>query len=139
MSPDRSRLAVSTTAQPASVRQLRVSAVGFAASHGATDAVQHAVALAVSEAATNAVVHAYRPPAIGTGTIELTGSIDPLGRLCLTVADDGIGMSPRPDSPGLGVGLPTIAQLADDVQILTGTGTALIMYFDLTADDPKPA
>jgi hypothetical protein len=37
--------------------------------------------------------------------------------LNVTVRDEGRGITPRPDSPGLGLGLPLIASLADSVQL----------------------
>jgi len=58
------------------------------------------VKIAVSEAVGNVVVHAYRdgtPP----GSLELEGGIED-GKLVISVTDHGIGMSPHPDSPGLG-------------------------------------
>ena len=33
------------------------------------------------------------------------------------IADDGIGLRPRADSPGIGLGMPLIADLADSVEI----------------------
>lgn len=72
------------------------------------------IALAVTEACTNAVVHAYRD---GGGTINVTAS-HAGGVLTVTVRDHGGGMlSPRVDTPGLGVGLPVIAAIAQSVEI----------------------
>ena len=42
------------------------------------------------------------------------------GRLTVVVADEGRGMLPRPDSPGLGLGLPLIATLAESLELGTG-------------------
>jgi anti-sigma regulatory factor (Ser/Thr protein kinase) len=95
-----------------------------------------AVELAVSEAVTNAVVHAYRDR---TGEIvdERVGvrvTKDRQG-ICVGVADDGVGMSPRGDSPGLGLGLPMIERLSDELVILQGaTGTRLQMHFVFVPD-----
>jgi nitrate/nitrite-specific signal transduction histidine kinase len=49
----------------------------------------------------------------------------------VTVSDDGVGMMPRLDSPGLGVGLPFIADTADtlDIDSIEGGGTQLRMSF----------
>ena len=46
-------------------------------------------------------------------------------------ADDGCGMTPRLDSPGLGVGLPFIAHTTDTLEIEPGDsgGTRLRMSF----------
>src|SRR5512133_2288947 len=92
------------------------------------------IALAVTEACTNAVVHAYPN---GGGTIKVTAShVD--GQVEVTVRDHGGGISPRVDTPGLGVGLPVIAAIARSVEIgsPTGGGTEVRMQFALasTAD-----
>jgi anti-sigma regulatory factor (Ser/Thr protein kinase) len=92
------------------------------------------VKLAVSEAATNAVVHAFRdrePPPRGTITVT---AITAMGELFIVIADDGIGMAPRADSPGLGLGLPLIATLAARAEIVTRhRGTAIYMVFPCPA------
>jgi serine/threonine-protein kinase RsbW/stage II sporulation protein AB (anti-sigma F factor) len=53
----------------------------------------------------------------------------------ICVCDDGRGMSPRPDSPGLGLGLPIVAALAQrfEVQPRTTGGTRLLMVFAAAA------
>jgi serine/threonine-protein kinase RsbW len=74
------------------------------------------IKLAVTEACTNVVVHAY-PDA--EGPMGLRASIE--GRsLALVVTDRGRGIVPRPDSPGLGLGLPLIATLAESLELGTG-------------------
>jgi anti-sigma regulatory factor (Ser/Thr protein kinase) len=35
----------------------------------------------------------------------------------VAVSDDGSGLAPRPDSPGAGLGLPLMAQLADELTV----------------------
>ena len=87
--------------------------------------------MAVSEAVTNAVVHAY----VGA---ERPGEVRVLAvvtedEVVITVSDDGCGMVPRLDSPGLGVGLPFIAHTADalDIDHSDGGGTKLRMTFRL--------
>jgi serine/threonine-protein kinase RsbW/stage II sporulation protein AB (anti-sigma F factor) len=52
-------------------------------------------------------------------------------RLVVVVRDYGGGMRPRPDSPGLGLGLPLISSMADELQIeaAEGAGTLLRMHF----------
>lgn len=72
------------------------------------------IKLAVTEACTNVVVHAY--PGREDGPLEVDASV--AGQeLTIIVRDEGSGISPRPDSPGLGLGLPLIASLADSVQL----------------------
>jgi anti-sigma regulatory factor (Ser/Thr protein kinase) len=70
--------------------------------------------LAVTEACTNVVVHAY--PDGREGPLQVQATI--VGQhLTVIVRDEGEGIGPRPDSPGLGLGLPLIASLADTVQL----------------------
>jgi anti-sigma regulatory factor (Ser/Thr protein kinase) len=54
--------------------------------------------------------------------------------LTVVVRDTGCGMSPREDSPGAGLGLPLIAQVAGSVSVDAppgGHGTVVCMTFDL--------
>ncbi len=71
------------------------------------------VKLAVSEAVTNSLVHGYRDG--GQGAISVTARIE-RGRLLVVVADQGVGMKPNLQSPGLGVGISLITSLAGDVR-----------------------
>jgi serine/threonine-protein kinase RsbW len=118
-------------AQPNAVREARRAAVGFAREHDVPDDKLDAIALAVSEATTNVVMHAYREHASpGTFTLELDVEA---GSLIIDVRDDGLGMAPRDDSPGLGFGLPIIAQVSDAHAFVPtdGGGAWLTMRFDL--------
>jgi serine/threonine-protein kinase RsbW/stage II sporulation protein AB (anti-sigma F factor) len=94
-----------------------------------------AVDLAVSEAVTNAVVHAYRDrhPGAESGQVRITVTVED-GELLVVVSDEGMGLAPRLDSPGAGLGLPLMATLADrfEVQNLT-TGTRLLLGFQLAS------
>jgi anti-sigma regulatory factor (Ser/Thr protein kinase) len=71
------------------------------------------VKLAVTEACTNVVVHAYPEH---EGPMEIAAALRE-GRLAITIRDEGRGMLPRPDSPGLGLGLPLIATLAETLEL----------------------
>jgi anti-sigma regulatory factor (Ser/Thr protein kinase) len=72
--------------------------------------------LAVSEACTNVVVHAYGDGERTPGLLEVEVTVDrPL--LHVVVRDRGRGLAPRPDSPGMGMGLPLIAAVSDSVEI----------------------
>jgi hypothetical protein len=48
----------------------------------------------------------------------------------VTVADDGMGMTPNPGNPGLRVGIPLITKLSDDVRFTSSDkGTVVSMSF----------
>jgi serine/threonine-protein kinase RsbW len=72
------------------------------------------VKLAVTEACTNVVVHAYGDD--GDGPMEVAATVDG-DALRVTVRDEGRGIVPRPDSPGLGLGLPLIATLTETLEL----------------------
>jgi anti-sigma regulatory factor (Ser/Thr protein kinase) len=97
------------------------------------------VLLAVSEAVTNAVMHAYLD-ADEPGEVRVVTCLRG-ATVYVTVSDDGVGMMPRLDSPGLGVGLPFIADTADtlDIDSTEGGGTELRMSFRLAGGQlPAP-
>ena len=122
-------------AVPASVPVLRSQVAAFAIAAGVRGPLLAAVKLAVSEAVTNVVVHAYRG-AEQPGEVRVTTRLED-DRIELVVSDDGGGMMPRLHSPGLGVGLPLIANSADGLQIGESErgGTELHMTFALAAED----
>jgi serine/threonine-protein kinase RsbW len=76
------------------------------------------IRLAVTEACANVVVHAY--PKGQEGRMEVVTSMEE-ERLTVLVRDWGRGIRPRPDSPGLGLGLSLIAALAESVQLGHGS------------------
>jgi serine/threonine-protein kinase RsbW len=89
------------------------------------------IALAVTEAATNAVLHAYRDRTNpGSVMIDVERLHD---HVCVYVRDEGTGLAPRVDSPGLGLGLGLIAQVADsaDVRAPETGGTEVVMRFNI--------
>lgn len=106
-------------AQPDNVAAVRAAVRAFAREHGAPDELLPMLNLAVSEAATNAVIHAFVDREPGTLRMVAEAGAD---ELTVTVSDDGRGMQPRPDSPGLGLGLPTIGQLSESLDIRVGPG-----------------
>jgi anti-sigma regulatory factor (Ser/Thr protein kinase) len=91
------------------------------------------ITLAVTEACANAVLHAYAKQP--RGTFEVSARLDERGGLAVLVRDHGSGMAPRVDSPGLGVGLPVMAAIAQSLEIDAppGEGTLVRMTFDLGA------
>jgi anti-sigma regulatory factor (Ser/Thr protein kinase) len=101
-------------ARPEVLAEIRAGVATFARAHGAEDRVVVDMTLAVSEAATNAVMHAFLDRLPGRVSV-IAESGDEC--LLLRVLDDGRGMVPRSDSPGLGIGLSTMATLASSCDI----------------------
>ena len=98
---------------------------------GADDDVLLQVNLAVSEAATNAVQHAYRdraPADAGDVRVVVRGEG---GHLVVHIYDDGMGLTPRCDSPGLGLGLCLMAHETDRFEIRKTPegGTEVVLHF----------
>jgi serine/threonine-protein kinase RsbW/stage II sporulation protein AB (anti-sigma F factor) len=86
------------------------------------------IGLALSEAVTNVVNHAYvgRDP----GEMRVRATVGD-HEVEITVQDSGSGMVPRPDTPGLGLGMPLIATVSDrfDVRARSSGGTRLCIWF----------
>jgi anti-sigma regulatory factor (Ser/Thr protein kinase) len=119
------------------VAPLRHAVVDLAQEAGAEDKVRTDLALAVGEACANVVVHAYPPGDVGPLIVQAAVVED--REIVVTVVDQGQGMTPRPDSPGLGLGLPLIANLSDRLEIQEGpdgVGTQLEMVFALKRTAP---
>ena len=94
------------------------------------------VRLAVSEAATNAVVHGYRDA--NDGELKVLAYVAE-GELLVIVADTGIGLTPRPDSPGLGLGMPLMASVTSRFRVVSrGGGTEIHMAFALPNGAAQP-
>jgi serine/threonine-protein kinase RsbW len=116
-------------ATPESVAVARTRLADFAAAAGATADQVDAVRLATSEAITNAVVHAYRGD---PGLIYVNAALVS-GELWILISDDGCGLEPRADRPGLGLGLGLISQLGDDFAIVSRAsgGTEVRIRFNI--------
>jgi serine/threonine-protein kinase RsbW len=111
--------------------QARRAVLDWAQRHVDDRAVLSDIALAVTEATTNVVLHAYRDrDEPGTVIVEAERRDD---HICLCVRDEGSGLAPRVDSPGLGLGLGLIAQVADsaDVRAPETGGTEVVMRFNV--------
>jgi serine/threonine-protein kinase RsbW/stage II sporulation protein AB (anti-sigma F factor) len=125
------QLSLAWQAIPKSVAEARRAVSEFAQREGAGTATLAAVRVAVSEAVTNAVQHAYLDePEAGPVrvTVERSGDV-----IWVAVADEGRGMLPRPDSPGIGLGLPLIARMTQGFELheREGGGTVLRMRFSV--------
>jgi serine/threonine-protein kinase RsbW len=111
--PARLRLRVPAVATQ--VATVRHAVIEMAAAHGIGDRPREDIALAVSEACANVVMHAYRHES-APGPLAVDAYRDD-GEFFVVVCDEGIGMAPRTDSPGLGLGLGLIAGLAKRLEI----------------------
>jgi serine/threonine-protein kinase RsbW len=113
------------------IRDARASVGELAARAGAPREIVDDVRLAVSEAVANVVMHGYRTRAAGPVTVMAEAEDR---RLRVEVADEGCGPSPRADSPGAGLGLQLIAEVAESMSVSRGRdghGTVLRMTFGL--------
>jgi serine/threonine-protein kinase RsbW len=124
------RCVQSWPASPEHVGSARRVASAAARQAGAEDPVLDAVRLAVSEAVSNVIVHGYRNVGSGAFTVAIECADE---ELRVTVRDEGCGMQPRADSPGAGLGLPLIANLAETFSVTAppGGGTEVCMTFPL--------
>lgn len=129
-------------ASPRSVADGRTELADFAAKAGATPSQVDAVRLAASEAMTNSVLHAYRG---GPGLIYVNAAVAS-GELWILISDDGCGLKPRADRPGLGLGLALISEVSDDFAVASRAtgGTEVRIRFnlvtaDVSADEPARA
>ena len=113
------------------VAALRHAVGELAMRAGATARAAGDVALAVGEACGNVVLHAYPPGETGPLIVEARVRDRELE---VIVTDMGRGIVPRPDSTGLGLGLPLMTTLARHVTITDGDGgrgTEVKMIFAL--------
>ncbi len=88
------------------------------------------IVLVVSEALSNASLHAYI--GLPRGAMALVAAASSR-TLRVTVTDQGRGMIPRTDSPGLGLGLGVMAGLTDALEVSSpgGLGTQVRVSFEL--------
>jgi anti-sigma regulatory factor (Ser/Thr protein kinase) len=108
-----------------SLPAIREATAACARETAAADAVVAAAVQAVHEAAANVVVHAY-----GGGTADATielRSRNGDGWLRFTVGDRGRGFRPGRATPGYGLGMAIMAQLADELQMRDRDGRGLLI------------
>jgi serine/threonine-protein kinase RsbW len=119
------------------VATVRHAVLESAKAHGIGRAPCDDIALSVSEACTNVVLHAYRgAPVAGLLAVDAYRND---GEFFVVVCDEGSGMSPRTDSPGVGLGLGLIGRLTQRVEITSNdpVGATITMVF--AAPQPAPA
>ena len=116
----------------------RSAVSAFAIAMGADRTMVHSIALAVGEACSNVAVHAYRNSSTPGEMVVSARMVD--GDLRVTVVDHGVGMVPRFDSPGIGMGVPLMSQLSDALETKTSPegGTEVCMRFSLRHSEAPP-
>ena len=126
------------------VATVRHAVLESAKAHGIGRTPRNDIALAVTEACANVVIHAYWDAA-APGPLDVEAYRDD-GEFFVAVSDEGIGMSPRADSPGLGLGLGLISRLTQRLEITSNNpaGATITMIFAaptdaLLAGDPLSA
>lgn len=86
------------------------------------------VRLAISEACTNVVQHAYRN--VTSPGEMLVSLLYEAGRLLVAVTDQGVGMQSGTSAGGMGLGIPLMRTLADEVELASRSdGTRVQMAF----------
>ena len=115
------------------VRPVRAFVRAYAHRVGLGDEQTNDAVLAVWEAVANACVHAF--PDRDVGTIKVALSFDDEGMVAL-VSDNGVGMRPRLDSPGAGLGLALIGKLTDSYEVASSAtdGVELTLRFAVNHD-----
>jgi serine/threonine-protein kinase RsbW/stage II sporulation protein AB (anti-sigma F factor) len=129
-------------ALPASITRARTELADTLADHDLAPGRRDDILLVTTEAATNAVLHAY--PDSHPGPLYVAATLIDHD-LIVCVIDRGRGMRPRSHSPGLGVGLRLMTELADERRIgsdAAGVGTSVQLRFNhataIRAHDIRP-
>jgi anti-sigma regulatory factor (Ser/Thr protein kinase) len=116
-------------AVPASVAAIRHAVVDYLQEAELGSAAFDDIRLAISEAVSNAILHGYVGGEPGSIRVRVDEDDD---ELRIVIEDDGRGMQPRADSPGLGLGMPLIAAVSRRVETHArpGNGTRISMWFE---------
>jgi anti-sigma regulatory factor (Ser/Thr protein kinase) len=109
----------------ASLSAIRTAVDDYAQEAGAPPRLALRAVHAVHEAAANAVIHGYRGGDDGQ-CVAIRG-VNGDGWLRFTVTDRGDGFRPSRTSPGYGLGLAIMAQLADEFEIRDRDGGGLVV------------
>jgi serine/threonine-protein kinase RsbW/stage II sporulation protein AB (anti-sigma F factor) len=134
---DTDRFYLQAPARADELAALRTAVWRHALALGAKAEVGQAIRLAVGEALTNVVMHAYVGREPGRMVVEAWREE---GHLAVRVHDEGHGLIPRADSPGLGLGLGLMAQMADDFRVANREGqpgTTVSLRFALARLDAE--
>ena len=122
------RFAASYEATPSTIGLVRDEIGTLARTCGLDDVSVGDVRLAVSEATTNALIHGCRDEHRGCKIhveAEMVGD-----ELLIDITDEGGGMRPRTDSPGLGLGLSVMAMVSQRLEFREARpGTQVRMSF----------
>ncbi len=124
------RLVLRLPVRAASVGIGRSAAAQFAEEAGCDPITLWRVRLSVSEAISNVVLHAHPPDRDQQHHLALVAEADG-GAVRITISDEGHGLRSRTGSPGMGLGLPLIANSCDELALDTGDdgGTVVRMTF----------
>ncbi|MBV8218225.1 MAG: ATP-binding protein, partial [Solirubrobacterales bacterium] len=107
-------------ARPDEVGRLRRKLAGYVEKMEVPESVVEDVRVALSEALANVVLHAYVGRAPGPIIVVAWRDGDDL---LMRICDEGRGLVPRVDSPGLGVGISLMASMVDDFSVANREGT----------------
>lgn len=135
MSPGRGSHQLYSEAFPAdaaAVRGVRDAVAAIARDCGLDERDLHGIRLGVSEVVTNAVVHGYGQDGRDADDGEIRAEVFyERGEMLVVIADDGLGMAPRVGSPGLGLGLPIVASVAERFEVISPAegGTEVHLVF----------
>ena len=116
-------------AEARALRPIRRAVRDAARESGAGDGLVDAAVTAVHEAAANAVIQGYDggPEEGSIGLEDRDGD----GWLRFTVSDMGSGCRLRRRSPGSGLGLALICQLADDFELRDRPGVGVVVQISV--------
>jgi anti-sigma regulatory factor (Ser/Thr protein kinase) len=126
--PQETDVKLTLPARPENVAVIRHVLGAFAEALQLPDGLVEDMRLAVTEACTNVVRHAYESG--HPGPVEVTVLPDD-DVVSVVVADHGRGIGASSDISGPGLGLPLIAAIADEVELLPqpGGGSRVAMTF----------
>jgi serine/threonine-protein kinase RsbW/stage II sporulation protein AB (anti-sigma F factor) len=127
-------------ADAGAIADIREQVAAIAVDCGVIEDDLFAVRLGVTEAATNAIVHAYGQREPREGDEIRVDVIHEDDELVIVIADDGDGLNPRLESPGLGIGLPMVASMALRLEVVSGQGggTEVHMAFRCRGEAQAP-